>query len=95
MASVSWELFAEGFLHGGQSHFWWAEPIPLGSIPVVAAYGTPRLGPHGFPLPDRRFKVADLWFLTKPDGSIQLNFEVRNLEKNGFPYQIYWALISQ
>lgn len=95
MAKVSWELFAEGFLPGKQSHFWWAEPIPLGAIPVVTALGTPRLGPHGFALPDRRFKIADLWFLTKPNGSLQLNFEVKNMEANGFPYQVYWSLITQ
>ncbi len=92
MAKVDWMLAAEGSLQAGKSHYWFAHPIPDGSVAVLAAIGKPE-GTYG--QNDRGFMIARQMYLTKADGSIELHFEVQaKTQQPTMQYRIYLALIG-
>lgn len=67
------EDFASGQLRPGQTHFWFADNMPFGQIPV---FSVQALG--GAPT-EKRVAVTRVYHLTKVDGSIQVNVEVTNI----------------
>ena len=95
MATVIHELAFTAFIPGGATHTWWSEPVDYGDIHIFTAQATPRRGPHGEPIPfDRIIQVVDVFYITKPSNSIQVNVRVQNLIPNGYPYEIFLATIK-
>jgi hypothetical protein len=92
MATVSWGLLAQGIMKGGTSHFWFVDGLTPGTVVVLAA--TKDLE-RSYGQSEHAFRIADQWYLTKQDGTLQLNFEVAALPGQSMgTYQVHWARIG-